>query len=121
MAPKIRSAAKIPIIEPMARLLQALQDGSRRFRDPARQRQGYILGIRECQKAIDRASYKLGLKRITHHDLRHLFATACIESSVDIATVSRWLGHKDGGALAMKTYGHLRFEHSLEMAKKVTF
>ena len=112
---------QIPIIEPMARLLKALQDGSRRFRDPARQRQGYILGIRECQKAIDRASYKLGLKRITHHDLRHLFATACIESGVDIATVSRWLGHKDGGALAMKTYGHLRFEHSLEMAKKVTF
>ena len=62
---------QIPIVEPMARLLQALQDGSRRFRDPARQRQGYILGIRECQKAIDRASYKLGLKRITHHDLRH--------------------------------------------------
>jgi hypothetical protein len=27
---------QIPIIEPMARLLQALQDGSRRFRNPAR-------------------------------------------------------------------------------------
>jgi hypothetical protein len=30
-----------------------------------------------------------------------LFATRCIESGVDIPTVSRWLGHKDGGALAM--------------------
>jgi len=35
--------------------------------------------------------------------LRHLFATRCIESGVDIPTVSRWLGHKDGGALAMKS------------------
>jgi hypothetical protein len=40
---------------------------------------------------------------------------------VDITTVSRWLGHKDGGALAMKTYGHLRDQHSAAMAQKVTF
>jgi integrase len=53
--------------------------------------------------------------------LRHLFATRCIESGVDIPTVSRWLGHKDGGALAMKTYGHLRDEHSQAMAAKVAF
>jgi integrase len=37
--------------------------------------------------------------------LRHLFATRCIETGVDIPTVSRWLGHKDGGGLAMKVYG----------------
>ena len=49
----------------------------------------------------------------THHDLRHPFATRCIESGMDIPTVSRWLGHKDGGALAMKTYSHLRREDSL--------
>jgi len=54
-------------------------------------------------------------------NLRHLFATRCIESGVDIPTVSRWLGHKDGGALAMKTYGHLRREHSIAQAQRVTF
>jgi integrase len=61
------------------------------------------------------------MPRVTHHDLRHLFATRCIESGVDIPTVSRWLGHKDGGALAMKVYGHLRDQHSVAMAQKVTF
>jgi len=40
---------------------------------------------------------------------------------VDIPTVSRWLGHKDGGALAMRVYGHLRDAHSADMAKRVTF
>jgi len=40
---------------------------------------------------------------------------------VDIPTVSRWLGHKDGGVLAMKTYGHLRREHSVAQAQKVSF
>jgi len=33
----------------------------------------------------------------------------------------RWLGHKDGGALAMRVYGHLRDQHSAAMAQRVTF
>ena len=80
-----------------------------------------VFRVRECQKSLDRAAKKVGADRITHHDLRHLFATRCIESGVDIPTVSRWLGHKDGGALAMKTYGHLRREHSIAQAQRVTF
>lgn len=95
-----------------------------------------VMSVNECQKAIDSAIERLAnpeedadgkkpaviiVPRITHHDLRHLFATRCIESGVDIPTVSRWLGHKDGGALAMKTYGHLRDDHSTDMAAKVSF
>jgi integrase len=80
-----------------------------------------VFRVSECQKALDRACKKVGAARITHHDLRHLFATRCIESGVDIPTVSRWLGHRDGGALAMKTYGHLRREHSIAQAQRVTF
>ena len=80
-----------------------------------------VLQVREAQKAMDRAGKIVGMERITHHDLRHLFATICIESGVDIPTVAKWLGHKDGGALAMKVYGHLRNEHSLAAAKLVSF
>ncbi len=80
-----------------------------------------VFEVKECQRAMDRAAKKTGMTRITHHDLRHFFATVCIESGVDIPTVSRWLGHRDGGALAMKTYGHLRREHSLAQAQKVSF
>jgi integrase len=80
-----------------------------------------LFRVRECQKSLNRACKKVGADRITHHDLRHLFATQCIESGVDIPTVSRWLGHKDGGALAMKTYGHLRREHSIAQAQRVSF
>jgi integrase len=52
-----------------------------------------IMRVFECQKSIDRAAKPAGAKRITHHDLRHLFATRCIENGVDSPTVSRWLGH----------------------------
>lgn len=80
-----------------------------------------VMRVFECQKSLNTACKNLEIARITHHDLRHLFATRCIESGVDIPTVSRWLGHKDGGALAMKTYGHLRDQHSTTMAQKVVF
>lgn len=107
---------RVPMIPDMSRLLQKLRKA--RPNEPATTP---VMRVQECQKAIDRAAKIVGMHRITHHDLRHLFATHCIESGVDIPTVSRWLGHKDGGALAMRTYGHLRDEHSASMAKKVTF
>lgn len=74
-----------------------------------------------CERSLKRACDKVGLPKLTHHSFRHLFATFCIEAGIDIPTVSRWLGHSDGGALAMRVYGHLREEHSQLMASKVTF
>ena len=80
-----------------------------------------IVAIKSARKCLQTACKKLSLPAFTHHDFRHFFATTCIESGVDIPTVSRWLGHKDGGALAMKRYGHLRQEHSFAMIKRVNF
>lgn len=76
---------------------------------------------REPRTAMRRACDRLGLPRLRNHDLRHYFASVCIASGVDIPTVSRWLGHADGGTLAMKTYGHLLKDHSRAAAKKVDF
>jgi integrase len=106
---------RIPILPDMEQLLTRLKEklGSAGS--------GRIMQLQECGEALTRACAEVGVARLTHHDLRHLFATRCIESGVDIPTVSRWLGHKDGGALAMKTYGHLRNEHSQAMAQKVKF
>lgn len=104
----------VPIIPPMLELLSRLKQSN-----PASE--SSICAVGECEKSLTRACKLLSIERITHHDLRHLFATRCIESGVDIPTVSRWLGHSDGGALAMRVYGHLRREHSAAMAQRVTF
>jgi integrase len=74
-----------------------------------------------AKKTLQTGCRRLGYPQFTHHDFRHFFATTCIESGVDVPTVSRWLGHRDGGALAMRVYGHLRQEHSLAAIKKVLF
>jgi integrase len=117
----------IPLFAPLQQLLKAIierRKSAARFAvdgkallepgDP-------ILRLKECQKSIDAACLKTKVPRLTHHDFRHLFATICIESGVDIPTVAGWLGHHDGGVLAMQTYGHLRREHSQLAAAKVTF
>ncbi|HVU09442.1 MAG TPA: tyrosine-type recombinase/integrase [Verrucomicrobiae bacterium] len=80
-----------------------------------------IIPTDSARKCLQTACTNLEMPEFTHHDFRHFFATTCIESGVDIPTVLRWLGHKDGGALAMKRYGHLRQEHSLAMIKKMSF
>ncbi len=105
---------RVPMISDMVALLDRLW-AERRSPEAGEA----VMRVKECQGTLTRACRTLKVKRITHHDLRHLFATRCIETGVDIPTVSRWLGHK--GALAMKVYGHLRDQHSVAMAQKVTF
>jgi integrase len=80
-----------------------------------------VMQVRECQKAIDRAVKELGLRRFTHHDLRHLFITWALENNTPPLTVAEWVGHNDKGVLVLKTYGHLQKEHSKEMAAKLNF
>ena len=123
----------VPIIPAMRQLLEKL-----RCQNP-HSPSDRVCVVGECEKALTAACgikngerlkrmkrgkeilLGIGIERITHHDLRHLFATRCIEAGVDIPTVSRWLGHVDGGALCMKVYGHLRRTHSQQAAQLVTF
>lgn len=108
---------RVPMIPEMRQLLDRLKAhrGEEEFLNNP------VLKVRKFNRSLKNACLKLGLHHLTHHDLRHLFATRCIESGVDIPTVAKWLGHKDGGVLAMQTYGHLRDKHSAEMAQKVIF
>jgi integrase len=80
-----------------------------------------VLRVREAQKSMDRAAERAGMTRITHHGLRHLFVTKLIESGVDIPTAARLAGHKDGGALAMRVYGHLRDDNAQRVMAGISF
>jgi len=105
----------IPLIPDTKKLLERLREAwpESRPEDP-------ILHVGDIRGSFEKAADKSNI-RLTHHRLRHLFATTCIEAGVDIPTVSRWLGHSDGGVLALKTYGHLRDEHSKRAAQLVSF
>jgi integrase len=47
-----------------------------------------------------------GRPRMALHELRHFCATYLLELGLAPADVAVQLGHTDGGALVMSTYGH---------------
>lgn len=100
----------VPFVEGTREVLEALRlvgDGVK------------VLPQAEVQTSLRRACRTLGLPRLSHHDFRHMFATRCITSGVEIPTVARWLGHTDGGALLQRLYFHLVESHSQASAAKV--
>jgi integrase len=78
-----------------------------------------VLPQAACPRTLRTACGEIGIETLSHHDFRHLFATRCIQSGVDLPTVARWLGHQDGGALLARVYFHLVDEHSRRMAALV--
>jgi integrase len=79
-----------------------------------------VFTIANAKKAIEAACDRLGLANYTSRSFRRLFITSAIEKGVDIKVISAWQGHKDGGALILKTYSHVRPAHSERMAKLMT-
>jgi len=78
-----------------------------------------VMLIKSPRIALAGACERLGIEHMRVHDLRHIFATRCIEGGVDLPTLASWLGHKDGGVLCAQVYGHLCKKHSTAMAGRV--
>jgi len=116
---RLTSSTGLTRILPLNPALKQLLERLRAKRNP--QPEDHICAVFEAQGALTRACGLMGCQRLTHHSLRHLFTTRCVEAGIDFATVGRWLGHMDGGMLVSRTYGHLRREHSQAQASKVTF
>jgi integrase len=51
------------------------------------------------------------------HDLRHTFATRCLERGISINTVQKWLGHAQASTTA-NIYTHVQTEFEREEVKK---
>ena len=101
----------VPVIAGLRPVLERLKP----FRDAS----DYVLPRGAIVRGLRKACDSAGLRRLSHHDFRHMYITRCIESGVDVPTLARWIGHKDGGALLAKRYFHLLTEHSKKMAEKV--
>ncbi len=61
------------------------------------------------------------LPKFGFHDCRHFFISMCVMSGIDFMTIARWVGHKDGGILIGKVYGHIADDHRKQMASKLAF
>lgn len=108
---KNRETRPVPITAQLGKLLDRLP----------RRPDGLLIVPGDYGKILARVSEAIGLPRLRRYDMRHLFATRCSQAGVDIPTVARWLGHRDGGALAMKVYFHPHELHDARSAARVKF
>ena len=68
----------------------------------------HALSYRETLLMAREAS---GLEHVGFHDCRHHFISMSVMAGIDYMTIAAWVGHKDGGILIGKVYGHLANEH----------
>jgi integrase len=113
---KNREQRTVPLFAGVRRLLESILKERGEITKEDR-----IFGFKNIRQALGSACRRAGLPRFGHHALRHFFCSNAIEAGVDFKAIAGWLGHKDGGVLAAKTYGHLRNEHSAAMAQRMTF
>jgi hypothetical protein len=102
------------------KLSDFLQDHRRLAINKGQSVKGEVI-IEMCKNEIKDNHNNKPRTKLYKQEVLIALATRCIEAGVDIPAVSRWLGHQHGGALCMRTYGHLPDEHSQRAALKVTF
>jgi integrase len=107
--------------KPLRELCTRLLADEREPRNLRRRGKNLLLKVSECLRPLAAACRAVGVAKLDHHAMRHYFCTRAIENGIDIPTISRWVGHRDGGGLLMRTYSHLLSKHSKEMADKMKF
>jgi integrase len=87
---------------------------------PSPQRGEKDIHAKTLRESLKLVRVKAKLPQVGFHDLRHLFCSFSVMAGIDFMTIASWLGHKDGGILIGKVYGHLLDEHRQKMAQKLT-
>jgi integrase len=88
---------------------------------PSPQRGKKDIHAMSFRESLELARAHAKLRPVGFHDLRHHFISYCVMSGIDYMTIAKWVGHRDGGILIGKVYGHLAETHTKEQAQRVNF
>lgn len=88
---------------------------------PSPQRGDKDIPAKTFRESLELVRERAKLLAFGFHDCRHHFISMCVMSGIDFMTIAAWVGHKDGGVLIGKVYGHLANEHRRAMAERLKF
>jgi integrase len=86
---------------------------------PSPQRGQQDIPSRTFRESLKLARAAAKLDQFGFHDCRHFFISMCVMAGIDNMTIASWVGHRDGGVLIGKVYGHLTDEHKQRQAQKL--
>jgi integrase len=76
---------------------------------------------RNLKESLRKIRDQAGCPGFGFHDCRHHFISYAVMSGIDYLTIARWVGHKDGGILIGRVYGHLTDVHARKQAQRLQF
>lgn len=91
------------------------------FLFPSPQRGDKDASTKTFKESLNMVRAHAKMPNFNFHDCRHHFISMCVMAGIDYMTIAAWVGHKDGGVLIGKVYGHLANEHRRAMAAKLSF
>jgi integrase len=121
---KNREARRVdfnPALETQLREMFQRSDPDSQWLFPSPQRGERDDCARTFRESLRLARKAAGLDKFGFHDCRHHFISFAVMSGIDYMTIARWVGHKDGGILIGKVYGHLSNEHTQAQAARLNF
>ncbi|MFA6545475.1 MAG: tyrosine-type recombinase/integrase [Limisphaerales bacterium] len=110
-----------PKLEEHLRAMRARRAPDSDWLFPSPQRGERDIHALTFMESLRLARLAAGMPGFGFHDCRHFFISYCVMSGIDFMTIARWVGHKDGGFLIGKVYGHLSNEHAKAQAQRVNF
>lgn len=121
---KNRTARTVDFNPNLAELLENM--AGRRAPDsqwlfPSPQRGEKDIHAATFRESLSMAKAKAEMQAFGFHDCRHTFISMCVMAGVDFMTIAAWVGHRDGGVLIGKVYGHLADAHKRAQAARVSF
>jgi integrase len=120
---KNHEARDVNMTDELVELLQEMRTNRApdcSFLFPSPQRGTKDQCISNMRNALEDIRTEAGLPDVAFHHLRDLFISKCVMAGVDFMTIAAWVGHKDGGILIGKVYGHLSQDHKAETARKLS-
>ena len=109
------SARDIPIVSSLRGILEGWKDGASGYVVPG---SDDFLSPKTYDYRYRRILDACGVRQINYHALRHTFATRCIESGMDVKSLSEILGHANAG-ITLNTYVHSSMERKRKQLERL--
>lgn len=120
--PKTKAAVRTLLLPP--KVLEVFREYRKRnvsrwlFPSPKKEDSPLLPSV--VRQRLHRLLDHAGCERVRFHDLRHTYASRCVERGIDVKSLSEMLGHADVRT-TLQVYVHSSLEHKMRVIQSICF